>query len=141
MGLEDIVDEKTPDSSTSRSRSGSNEVRGVSSSDEYFKVVGSPPLQKVFQEEEDWEETAKVLRDVMGHQPNNVLNMPAEQRFEILHEARLWSEGQLEESEHESEDKCVVCNKACTGSCTEIAGQQVHVHHTVGQLGSMLEEE
>lgn len=142
MGLEDIVDEKAPDSSTSsRSRSSTSEVRGVSDSGEYFKVVGSPPMQKVFQEEEDWKETATVLRDKMGYQPNKVLNMPAEKRFELLHEARLWSEGQLEELEHESEDKCAICGSACTDSCTKIGGRMVHVHHTVGQLGSMLEEE
>lgn len=138
MGLEDIVEEKAPDdSSSSRSRT---RTRDLSDSDEYFRVVGKPPLQKVFQEKEDWEETAAVLRDEMGYQPNSVLNMPAEKRFEILHEARLWNEGKLEEMKHETEDRCVICNSACTGSCTEIAGVKVHVHHTVGQLGSMLEE-
>lgn len=139
MGLEDIVEEKAPDdSSSSRSRT---RRKDHSDSDKYFKVVGKPPLQKVFQEEEDWVQTAEVLRDEMGYMPNEVLNMPAEQRFELLHEARLWNKGELEKLENETEDRCVICNKACTGSCTEIAGVNVHVHHTVGQLGSLLEGE
>lgn len=138
MGLEDIVDEKAPDdSSSSRSRTRSRDLSG---SDEYYKVVGKPPLQKVFQEKEDWEETAQVIRDEMGMMPNEVLNMPAEKRFELLHEARLWSDGELQQLENETEDRCAICGSACTGSCVEVAGVNVHVHHTVGQLDSMLEE-
>lgn len=138
MGLDDIVKEKAPDDS--QSTSSRTRRRDHSDSDKYFKVVGKPPLQKVFQEEEDWKETAEVLRDEMGYMPNEVLNMPAEKRFELLHEARLWNEGELEEMKNKTEDRCAICKKACTGGCVEINGINMHVSHTVGELNVLLEE-
>lgn len=146
MGLEDVTDkvkenysQSSPNSSRSRS-SGHERPSREQLEEEHEKVIGSPPHQKVFSEEK-WDDVKRVLRDVMGRNVNRVLNLPAEQRHEILHEAAMYSDGQIVESEYEKEDKCPVCNKAVADDAgVSILGYDIHVHHTAGQIESAIKD-
>lgn len=142
MGLEDVTDKvkenyESQSSPNSSSRSYSRPSR-EELEESFEMVVGSPPYQKVF-DEEQWEEVKRVLRDVMGKNVNRVLNMPQERRHELLHEAALYSDGKIEETEHEVEEKCPVCQKAVAeGAGVSILGYEIHVQHTAGQIQSAI---
>lgn len=141
MGLEDVTDqvkENYSQSSPSRGKSSSRPSK-EDLEQENHKVIGSPPHQKVFSEDK-WEDVKKVLRDEMGKNVNRVLNMPAEKRHELLHEAALYSDGDIEETEHQPEQRCPVCGKAAGDAAVEIGGVRIHVHHTAGQIESAIKE-
>lgn len=142
MGLEDLIDGKTDSGSQSSPNRGSRSSGELSKEDleeQYHKVIGSPPNQKVF-DEDTWNDVKRVLREVMGKNVNKVLNSPPQKRHEILHEAALYSEGKLEETEHEAEEKCPICDKAAGDAAVPIGGEKVHVHHTAGQIESAIKE-
>lgn len=140
MGLEDIFpDDVEPGSSSSSS--GSTKSLSPEEDDDY-KVIGGGRWQKIFHKDK-WDEVKRVLIDEFGKQPNVVLNSPAEERHDILHEAALYVEGEKSEDELEnrSDERCEVCGKACTGSCTKVAGVTVHFHHTAGELAEYMKND
>lgn len=136
MGLEDIIDEKTPDDVKSSSR------RSSSSSDDDNKVkIGKPPNQKVFTEER-WKEVKKVIADEMDYTISEVLDLPSAEQYKVVHQAATWGEELSEEQkELKTTKECFICGKdARDGGSTTISGKRVHVHHTIGQLDSAMEE-
>lgn len=138
MGLEDLIPDDSDDNSSSSSSS-----RNSSSSDEQeYITIGSEPHQKKFTPEK-WEEVKEVLRHEMGLNVNRVKNRPAEERFEILHEAATYSNGEIDEDEMQnwSKERCIVCGKAANKVGAKVDGEPCCVHHTVGQLEKELDED
>lgn len=135
MGLEDLVpeDQRGSSSSSSSSRSKKKQEDVVS--------FGGGQYEKTFTEER-WQEVKSTLVNEMGLVPNEVVNnFSAQERFETLHEAALLSkkETSLEELGR-SPTRCIVCGSAISKSGTEVEGKPVHIHHTVGQVRSALDE-
>lgn len=137
MGLEDLIPEgKRGSSSSSSSR------RRSKTKEEDTVTFGGGNFRKEFTEER-WQEVKRTLSHEMGLVPNEVVNnYPAEERFEVLHEAALLSkqETTLEELGRQP-TRCAICGNAVGKSGTEVAGVTVCIHHTVGQLSSMLNED
>lgn len=107
MGLDDLVpdDKKTSSSSTSRSRK-----RKKQDDDEV--VIGGEPYKKVF-EKEKWEKVKKFISNEMGLVPNEVVNnYSAEERYEIVHEAALAVDKEIEpeDANNYSQRRCKVCD-------------------------------
>lgn len=135
MGLEDLV----PEDKRGSSRSSSSSRR--SKKEEDTVVFGGGQYRKEFSKER-WAEVKSTLVNEMGLVPNEVVNnYSAEERFEVLHEAALLSrkETSLEELGR-SVTRCIVCGNAIGESGTELEGKPVHIHHTVGQVRSSLNE-
>lgn len=139
MGLDNILPD---DADSSSSSSGGSKRSPSSDTDDDLKVIGSPPNQKSFTQEK-WEGVKKVIYEDTEHSVNEVLNMPAKRRYEILHEAALTHEGQkaAEDMETYSRDRCFICGKDCTNSGVTVAGKTVHANHPVMKLKKALEED
>lgn len=139
MALEDVLPD---DNDTSSSSSSTRRRRRTPPEDDDDRVViGSEPNRKVFSQEK-WEEVQKVIRDEMEYSVNEVKHLPAQRRYEVLHEAATWNSDMLtdEQEELKSTKRCIICNKHCSDSCVEIAGHRVHIHHTAGQINKELKE-
>lgn len=135
MGLEDLV----PEDKRGSSRSSSSSSRQKKKEDTV--AFGGGRHRKEFTEER-WEEVKSTLVNEMGLVPNEVVNnYSSEERFEVLHEAALLSqqETSLEELGR-SVKRCIVCGNAIGESGTELEEKPVHIHHTVGQVRSALNE-
>lgn len=137
MGLDDLL----PDEANTRSTSSTRD-QSSSSEKEYAVDVGSGRHRKAFTEEQ-WEKVKRVLTQEFGKKPNVVLNSPARERYEILHEAITFSEGEKEEGELEnrSDTRCGVCGSACDLTAVEIGGEYFHPHHTAGQVAMELNDD
>lgn len=136
MGLEDIVEEAGGQtSSSSSSKKKEKRTHGVDNPDDYAVVVGKPPKQKAFTEEQ-WDKVSKVLKDKMDLVPNKVLNMPPDKRYEILHEAALWSD---EDKSSTRKKKCFICGRSCGQSGVEIAGETVCSTHPAAMIAHELD--
>jgi len=136
MGLEDLV----PEDQRGSSRSSSSSSRSKKKKKDTV-VFGGGQYRKEFTEER-WQEVKRTLVNEMGLVPNEVTNnFSAEERFETLHEAAMLSrqETTLEELGR-SPSRCIVCGNAIGQSGTEVEGKPVHIHHTVGQVRSSLDE-
>lgn len=141
MGLEDLVPEDKRGSS-SRSRGKRKKKDTVS--------FGGGRYKKEFTEER-WEEIKNTLINEMGLVPNEVVNnYPAEERYEVLHEAALLSkrETTLEELGRRP-TRCGICGKPVGGSGVEFSlldgSGDIHeieicISHTAGQIQVLLEE-
>ena len=141
MGLGDIVDQHGGDSTdSSTNQKQNNTTRRNNSEDDELVCFGQPPTQKCFHKE-DWEEVKRYIREEMKYSVSEVVNSSGEERYELLHEAKLGKEGALEpeESENTSTNRCGVCGKDCRDSKVEIAGEDFHVHHTAAQVASYFE--
>jgi len=137
MGLDDLL----PDGVNKSSGSSSNQ--SSSTPEKKYKVIGSDPYRKKFTLEK-WEEVKDVIRHEMGLNVNEVLNnVSAEKRFDILHEAATFSNGELDRDDMEnwSTARCIVCGKAADEVGVEIAGETVCFHHTIAQLEQSLQED
>lgn len=130
MGLDDLL----PDDADTTSRSSSQQ-----SSKDYSVEVGSGS-DEVKLTEEKWEGVKKILTEEFGLVPNEVLNKPSGERYEILTEAAQVHEGhqQADESEHRSGTRCYYCGKSCEGIEVEIGGELFCPHHTVAQIEKSL---
>lgn len=140
MGLDDLIpdDVDSQSSGSSSSRTQTQQERDV--------VIGKEPYKKEF-DEDKWKEVKSVLTNEMGYNVNWVLNnLPAEERYEVLHEAVMMVNENLEpeEAEHRSTDRCIVCGNATDQVEAEIPwlpeGESVCFHHTVAQLEKELKE-
>lgn len=136
MGLKDLVPEDKRDT---RSRSAK---KSLSERDDVV-VFGSGEFQKSFGKDR-WEDIREVMINEMGLVPNQVVNnYPAEERFEVLHEAAMLEaqEITLEELEREP-NPCAICGTELGDEAgLDIMGVEVCYHHTVGQLSVVLDEE
>lgn len=130
MGLEDLIPDDVPKSSSSRT---------TSKSKKDTVTFGSGELKKEF-EKEHWEEIKEVLIEEMGLVPNEVVNnYAAQERYEILHEAALITrqEATIEELGH-TVKKCDICGRPLGESGVEVAGINVCISHTAGQIHNQL---
>lgn len=137
MALDDLVPDDAGGSSSSSSSS------KVSPEDNpNLKVIGKGEYRKVF-DEETWEDVKLVLIQEMGLTPSEVVNnYPAEERYEVLHEAVSVAnqEVSVEELGHEPE-RCEICGNALGDQAVTVSEHTVCVHHTVGQLAALENEE
>lgn len=142
MGLDDIEGVSEGGSSRSSSnRSTSSKQKEV----EYVKTFSHAGKHKRLTEDQ-WQDAKKVIRSEMEYTVEEVLNnLPSGERYEVIHEALTWGEGDLTEKQEElrTEERCIVCGKATTlkEETVVVEGYRVHFHHTVAQLGKALEEE
>jgi len=107
MGLDDIPGVNKDSSSSS---SGSSKQKSPEEDDDFI-VIGSDPHKKTF-ERDYWEnEVAPVIRHEFGMNVNEVLNKPAKERYEIIHEAATWSGSaeSEEQKELETSTRCDIC--------------------------------
>lgn len=126
MGLDDLVEKKGGDPSSS-SRGGG---RKKSNNRDIVKDIGSEPHRKKFTEEQ-WEGVKEMIIQEMEYSVGEVLSMPNQDRYEILHDAILMyrNEQYIEESDHSTDNRCVVCGKDSTGTSVEIEGHRVCINH------------
>ena len=142
MGLGDIVDQHGGESTDSSTKTKTNKTtRRNNSEDDELVCFGQEPNRKCFQKE-DWEDVKRYIREEMKQSVSQVVNASGEKRYELLHEAKLGSEGALEvdRSDNTSTQRCGVCGKDCRDAGVEIAGEMFHVQHTAAQLASYFEE-
>lgn len=144
MGLDDLLPENAESKSSPgrTNRSSSSTGNNDQEQQQFHKVVGNPPNQKKFTEEQ-WEKVKRVVDREMGLNIQEVVNnTPAEKRYDILHEAILFDEGEVEaeEMDNYSDERCVICGNATGAHGAVISGESVHVHHTVGQLAKELDD-
>ena len=137
MGLDDLLP-----NGTNVSQSPSPSEQDSSSEPDFAKVVGSGRYQKKFTEER-WEKVQRVIREAFSYSVNEVLHLPAEKRYELLHEAVLYDEGKLDpdESEGLTECECYFCGNDCTKNNVEIRGEVFCIHHTAGQVANSLNDD
>lgn len=137
MGLEDLVPDeaKTSSSRSGRKKKSKKQEEGV-------VTIGSGEFEKTF-EEERLERIRKVISQEMGYVPNEVINnFPAEERFEILHEAALIEAQEAEEDELEhTTTRCDICGNAIRDSGVEISGLVVCTSHPAIQVAKELHGE
>lgn len=133
MGLEDF--------NVSDTRSGSRTTTGKeeksTTKDDAFKVVGSGPNQKVFSTEEEWDETAEYIENELRMNPQEVLNMSADKRHEILHRAILGKNGMRSPSFHIKRN-CIVCGETFVfpnnWDFAEYKEEPACKHHTIKEV-------
>lgn len=138
MGLDDLV----PDSAGGSSSS-SRSSRDSSDDDEESEkvIIGSEPYKKVFTDE-DWEGIKGIITQEMGYVPNEVVNnYPAEERYEILHEAALLYRSEISEEElSDIPRKCDYCGAALRDGGVWVGEYYVCASHTAGQLATLDDE-
>lgn len=134
MGVDDLI----PDELESSSSSGGSSKKD-SSEDQLHKVIGSGKQKKGFTEEQ-WEGVKKVIARETEYTVNEVLHMPAQKRYDILHECAL--EATSEEStlpdDYRSEIRCYECGNDCSSGYVELEGKDFCVQHTAGQIAVAL---
>ena len=137
MGLEDLVpDDKKPSSSTSSTKQKSKQ-------EDDRITIGSEPHKKVFTEDK-FNEVKRILTHEMGLVPQEVVNnWSPKERYDVLHEAALATEGETkpEELENYDEARCYICSNALGDFGVEIEGVKVCVSHSVGELEASLNED
>lgn len=125
-------------SSNQQSSSVDQEAKKEESNDQPYKVVGGDRgLKKVFPTEEDWNETVDFIEDTMSVSVNEVMNMPADKRHQILHRAILKREDGQQEPFHPKRN-CMVCGEdfVFPGSWnfTRFNGEPVCHHHSIEEV-------
>lgn len=138
MGLNDLI----PDDSGTSSSSTSTKSKPPEEQEDKV-VIGKGETKKVF-DEERWERIKRVIIDEMGLIPNKVVNnYPADERYNIIHEAAMLLDEKTEpeESDYSSTTRCAICGKAADDAYVEIEGLIVHTNHTAGQIESELNNE
>jgi len=138
MGLDDLV----PDDKQSSSSSSSSRPRDSDDSPDKVEI-GGEPYKKVFTEER-WEKVKKVIGREMGLDVNKVVNnYPANERYEIIHEAALAVGGELEPDELDNyrDERCEICGIAKSEASVTICGDVVCVSHSAGQVAVMLDDD
>lgn len=143
MGLEDFSSDDTEQTNQTVRQSTSEERETEEKEDGYFKVVGSGNNKKVFQTEEDWLETKEFIKEEMNKSVNEVLNMSAEKRYDILHRAILGRMG-LEPSSFHPTRQCIVCGYTFTypsnWNFEEFNGEPACKHHTIEEVKQAYEK-
>lgn len=138
MGLDDVLNDKVPESKRSGGRSSS------SSGDDSEQIVkiGSPPNQKKFTKSR-WEEVKEAITGELGYTTNEVLEeMPPNERHEIIHEAAMISSSEMdpEDSKTRPSNKCDICDNILRDEMeVEIAGLKIHANHTAAQIEKELD--
>lgn len=137
MGLDDLVPD---DAKQTSSRSGRSKKSRKQEED--VVTFGSGRYEKTFSKDH-WEKIKKILSQEMGYVPTEVVNnFPAEERFEILHEAALLEKKQAEPEDLEhTTTRCDICGTAVRGSGVEIAGLVVCTSHPAIQIAKELHGE
>lgn len=140
MGLDDLIPEEAERSSRSSS-SGSSEPSDPFANDDLISI-GSPPNDKHFTEEQ-YEKVKRVVREEFGMSIGEVESLPSNERYKTLHEAVTFNPDLDDEEQTDlvEDDRCIVCGDAAGFSSTHIEGEPVHIHHTVGQLNEVLEDD
>lgn len=140
MGLDDFTSGATNTASTTtRQPQSSNEQKDNSGSepveeDDHFKVVGNGAKKKVFRTEEEWQEAAEFMENEMDLNPQEVLNMSAGKRHDVLHRAILQISGMDKQPFHPTRN-CIVCGETFTfptnWSFTKFKGEPVCNTHSI----------
>lgn len=136
MGLDDAVPEDVKSSASSSSADS-----GSDSSSPNTITIGKEPYKKEFTEDH-WEEIKKVLPRELGFTVNEAKNLPADERYEIFHEAGLiaHSEMEAEESEYRKKDQCPICGTVLHEEATaEIAGETFCPDHPAAKIANHFE--
>lgn len=137
MGLDDVLDGKVPDGKRSGGSSSSSDQS------EQIVKIGSPPNQKKFTKDR-WEEVKEAITGELGYTTQEVLeDMPSNKRHEIVHEAAMISSSDMdpEDSQTRPTKKCPICDEILREEMVvEIAGMEVHAHHTAAQVEKALDQ-
>lgn len=149
MGLDEFTSGSTATASTTTTQTQSPANQEEESDnqptedDGYFKVVGKQGKRKVFETEEDWEEAAEFMREEMELNPNEVLNMPASKRHDILHRAILQLDSMDKEPFHPTRT-CIVCDETFTfpsnWNFTRFKGEPVCNDHEIKDVVQSYEQ-
>lgn len=138
MGLNDAVDDLLPDSSGSDDSGGG----GSTDSERDLITIGKPPYDKHF-EPEHFEEIKEVMPSKLGYTVNEAKNLPADERYEVFHEAALIARSELdpEESETAKSEKCQICGSVLHEDATAvISGEKFCSDHPAIQVANHFEE-
>lgn len=137
MGLEDII----PDGKSSGS-SGSSGRRRKKKKEKVIEI-GNPPYDKKFKEKK-WEGVKKVIRNEFDYKSvGEVKSLPAEERYDVLHEAALIHEGEkrADESQHRAKERCLRCGAASGDMMVEIEDEMFCISHPAIQVRKALDGE
>lgn len=138
-GLDDLIPDDADTSSSSSSGGGG---RGGLDQPDYVEVFESKKGTKKYTEEQ-WEEIKKVIRRETDYvSVGEVKSLPAQRRHVVLHELAI--EALVEDADGDisrSQFRCSICGDDCTRAYVVIEGEEVHPHHTIGQLAEELDIE
>lgn len=150
MGLDDFASGGTKtqssknSSSTSSSDSDDETQTNKVDPEDYFKVVSAGDgRKKVFETEEDWEETKEFIEVEMSMSMGEVLNMTPDKRHQILHKAILGDAGVEIDSFYQKRD-CIVCGETFVfphnWNFDKFKGEPVCLSHTLEEVHEAYEE-
>lgn len=138
MGLDDLIPDDV-DESTSRVP---RDKEKTEAKDDIVESFGKEPYRKEFTEEQ-WEKVKRVITTEFGMTVGEVVNSPNQERYELLHEAIMFSESDKDsgESENSSTTRCYYCGNACDDTNVVIEGEKFCVHHTAAQVAATLNDD
>lgn len=110
MGLDDFSSSGTANNVTRSNTTSRTKQQKQEEQDPYKVVHGDKNRKKVFATEEEWNETVEFIEEEMNMSIGEVMDMSADQRHEILHQAILKSEDN-EKGGFRPTKTCVVCGK------------------------------
>lgn len=140
MGLDDLI----PDGkeTSGRSSSGGGKSSSKSAEEKAHKVVESSKGKKVYQDKEDWDKVKAVIEEEMDFSFKEVMNMQAERRHEVLHEATYFANtGEWNEwgSDRFAGLICDICDHDCTHDGVLIEGHHFCKGHNAGEVRTALD--
>lgn len=146
MGLDKFNETNSPGSNIEQQKDKSEDGDGGGSidRDEFYKVVGSGRYCKAFETEEDWEETVRVIEEVLNEDIDTVLNLSQEKRHQILHKAIQLRGNVDKQGEVKVTKTCIICGDKfifpTDWDFKEFKGEAVCPEHTIGEVKKAYEE-
>lgn len=144
MGLDQFSSGESTAKNTRSTGTEQQETEEQNDLDDAFKIIsGDRGREKVFHTEEDWQETKEFIESEMGLSMNQVMNMSASDRHDILHQAILGREGLSDESIKHTKE-CVVCGETFVfpknWRFERIKGEAVCEDHTIAEAMEAIHE-
>jgi len=142
MGLEEFTSSTQGTSTTTPQQTTQQQTTQTEEEEEgreepFKKVSGNRGRHKVFQTEKDWQEAVDFIEDQLGMSVDEVLDMSASDRYQILHQAILQKEN-LDDLNFHPTRECLVCGERfvfpSNWNFTRLKGEAVCNNHTAREV-------
>ena len=138
MGIDDLIPE---DADPPKRGGGNTAQQSGQDGKEYVQQFHSDLGVKKFTEEQ-WDEIKKEIRAEYPYVVNEVCNMEAEKRHNVIHEIALSALTEdTPDRNYTTDIRCVVCGNDCSHGYIEIEGKPVHEMHNAMQIADALDKE
>lgn len=133
IGPADDDDSSQSSSSTTQSTEEDNEEETIE--------IGGGANKKVFSQSK-WDAVKSVIIEETEYTPDEVLNLPPDDRHEVLHEAALVHAGEESASNMDSEttSRCYSCGVDVTSTGIKIEGEMFCPQHPAAKIRSELDD-